>query len=369
MRSLAVLLRQLHRAGFPLLLTVGTVTGVAQARELYRDLVKAPRPGRRGLSVQAAPWDLPFAVRRFLRATQPLAGFSLKPSCGRTSLPMHGMRRAAVPGQCAAHGEIAARLPALGSRGLMRDTVRAFTGIAAQSEADRTRFVSLGALPEKVSVGGSLKAELELPPEIGKLGAAWRAQWAPRGPLWVAGSTHAGEEMICLVAQRRLLALAREQGSAPPLLALAPRHPGRFDEVARELAAAGFTFARSTQPRSPSMPAPEVLLIDEMGALLGWYAAADVAFVGGSLVPVGGHNLMEPAMLGKPVLAGPHDANAPEIAQRLRRAGGLIVVQGAGELAARLAELLGDPAVARARGAQASAGALPEELGSRARWN
>jgi 3-deoxy-D-manno-octulosonic-acid transferase len=102
-----------------------------------------------------------------------------------------------------------------------------------------------------------------------------------------------------------------------------------------------------------------------MGALLAWYAAADVAFVGGSLVPVGGHNLIEPAMLGKPVLAGPHDANAPEIARRLREAGGLILVQGAGDLAAELSALFSDPATARLRGSRANAGALPEELGSR----
>ncbi len=365
MRSLAVLLRQLHRAGFPLLLTVGTATGLGQARELYRDLTKAPRADRGGLSVQAAPWDLPCAVRRFLRANQPQIGIFVETELWPNLVA--GVRHAGVP-LCL----VSARLTEKSLLGylrwaprLMRDTVHAFAGIAAQSEADRARFVRLGASPGLVSIGGSLKAELELPPEIGKLGAVWRAQWAPRRPLWVAGSTHEGEEMICLVAQRRLLALAHERGSAPPLLALAPRYPQRFDQVARELSAAGFTFARSTQPSALPIAAPDVLLIDEMGALLGWYAAADVAFVGGSLVPVGGHNLIEPAMLAKPVLAGPYDTNAPEVAQRLRQAGGLIIVQGAGDMAARLAELFGDPAAARLRGAQASASALSEELGSR----
>lgn len=362
-RSLAILLRLLHRSGFALLLTVGTPTGLAHARKLYRDLAVPPRPDRRGLVLQAAPWDLPSAVRRFLRANQPNIGLFVETELWPNLLA--GARREQVP-----LGLASARLSERSLRGylkwaprLMGDTVRCFDGIVVQGEPDRERFVELGALPAAVLVGGSLKSEFTPPPEIDKLGAAWRAQWAPRRPLWVAGSTHAGEETICLAAQRRLLAVARERGTPPPLLALAPRHPQRFEEVARELAAAGFTFARSTQPATAL--APEVLLIDEMGALLGWYAAADAAFVGGSLVPVGGHNLLEPAMLGKPLLAGPHDGNAPEVARRLRDAGGLTVVSGAGDLSAELAQLFAEPMAARQRGSQASAGALPEQLGSR----
>jgi 3-deoxy-D-manno-octulosonic-acid transferase len=362
-RSLSVLLRLLHRSGFALLLTVGTPTGFTHARKLYRDLAIPPRPGRRGLVVQAAPWDLPCAVRRFLRANQPNIGLIIETELWPNLLA--GAQREQLP-----MGLASARLSERSLRRylkwaprLMGDTVRTFAGIVTQEEHDRDRFVQLGAPPDAVIVGGSLKSEFTPPPEIDKLGAAWRAQWAPRRPLWVAGSTHAGEETICLAAQRRLIAVARERGTQPPLLALAPRHPQRFDDVARELAAAGFIYARSTQPTP--LAAPEVLLIDEMGALLGWYAAADAAFVGGSLVPVGGHNLLEPAMLSKPVLAGPHDANAPEIARRLRDAGGLIVVTGAGDLAAELAQLFAEPMAARQRGSQASAGALPEQLGSR----
>jgi 3-deoxy-D-manno-octulosonic-acid transferase len=364
-RSLAILLRLLHRAGFALLLTVGTPTGLAHARKLYRDLAAPPRPGRCGLTLLAAPWDLPGAVRRFLRANQPNIGVFVETELWPNLLA--AARSDQVP-----LGLVSARLSARSlhrylrwAPGLMRDTVRAFAGIAAQGDEDRERFLRLGALPDTVVVGGSLKSEFTLPPEVDKLGAGWRAQWAARRPLWVAGSTHAGEETICFAAQRRLLTVAREHGAPAPLLALAPRHPQRFDEVARELAAAGFAFARSTQPAAQGSPPPDVLLIDEMGALLGWYAAADAAFVGGSLVPVGGHNLLEPAMLAKPVLAGPYDANAPEIARRLRDAGGLIVVNGAGELAAELALLFAEPAAARQRGSQASAGALPEQTGSR----
>jgi len=364
-RSLAVLLRALHRAGFALLLTVGTPAGLAQARQLYHELVVQRRAGQRGLSVLAAPWDLPGAARRFLRATQPNIGVIVETELWPNLV--NAAQRAGVP-----LGLVSARLSARSLHGylrwapaLMRDTVRAFTGISAQTATDRERFLRLGAVPERLQVGGSLKSELQLPPEMHKLAAAWRARWAPDRPLWIAGSTHAGEETICLAAQRSLLANARRRGGRPPLLALVPRHPQRFEEVARELAAAGFAFARSTEAPTSLPPIPDVLLVDEMGALLAWYAAGDVAFVGGSLVPVGGHNLLEPAMLAKPVLAGPHDANAPELARRLRDAGGLVIVEGPEDLTAELDTLLSDPYQARQRGARANAGALPEELGSR----
>jgi 3-deoxy-D-manno-octulosonic-acid transferase len=183
--------------------------------------------------------------------------------------------------------------------------------------------------------------------------------------VWIAGSTHAGEEAICIAAQRLLLDSARQRGGRQPLLVLVPRHSQRFGEVARELAASGLICARSTRSAEEPVAADlQVLLVDEMGALLAWYAAGDVAFVGGSLVPVGGHNLLEPAMLAKPVLAGPHDANAPEVARRLRDAGGLVVVANAAELAVQLEALFSNLQMARLTGARASAGAGPEVPGS-----
>jgi 3-deoxy-D-manno-octulosonic-acid transferase len=281
---------------------------------------------------------------------------------------LHAARRAGVP-----LGLVSARLSEKSlhaylrwAPGLMRETVRAIAAISAQTSVDRERFLQLGADPQAVSVGGSLKAELVVAPEIHKLAANWRRQWASGRPLWVAGSTHAGEELICLAAQRALLAGARQRGDRLPLLVLAPRHPQRFDEVARELAASGAVLARSSAHAAPVPAALEVLLVDEMGALLAWYAASDAAFVGGSLVEAGGHNLLEPAVLAKPVLAGPHVANAPDVARRLRAAGGLIVVEDAAGLARELDVLFTQPQLARLRGSRASAGAMSEELGSRA---
>src|SRR5690606_704632 len=115
--------------------------------------------------------------------------------------------------------------------------------------------------------------------------------WAAGRPLWVAGSTHPGEESVLLAAHRRLLDLVRSRAAAPPLLAFAPRHPERFAAVARDLSSAGWQAA-STSEATAAPATTEVVLVSQMGVLHEWYAAADVAFVGGSLVPVGGHNLL-----------------------------------------------------------------------------
>jgi 3-deoxy-D-manno-octulosonic-acid transferase len=146
---------------------------------------------------------------------------------------------------------------------------------------------------------------------------------------------------------------------------MAPRHPQRFDEVAALFVSAGLAFARTSASPEIAQQGFDALLVDEMGALLAWYAAGEVAFVGGSLVPIGGHNLLEPALLGKPVLAGPYDANAPEVARRLRGAGGLQVVEDAGELAAALEALFANPVAAMHRGACARDAAAPDQSGSR----
>jgi len=363
-RSLATLLRALHQAGHRLLLTVGTPTGVAHARLLYADLAAAPVAGHRALVVQAAPWDLPGAVRRFMRASDPCAGVFVETELWPNLL---GEACGAGVPLILVSARLSARSLARYLRwapALMRDAVRCFAAIAAQSEADRARLVRLGASPDAVSVGGSLKAELVLPAGLAGHAAALRAHWAAQRPLWIAGSTHAGEETICLAAQQRLLAEARRRGDVAPLLVLVPRHPRRCGEVAREIAAARLAHARTSQT-GVAVAGLEVLLADEMGTLLGWYAAGDAAFVGGSLVPVGGHNLLEPAVLGKPVLAGPHDANAPEVAVRLRDAGALNIVHGADELAAALAELFARPERAHRLGALAEAAATPEHSASR----
>ena len=212
-------------------------------------------------------------------------------------------------------------------------------------------------------VTGNLKFDFELPPDIAARGAALRREFAPTRALWVAGSTHGGgEEQALIDTVRRLRELA-----PGTLLVMAPRHPQRFAEAAQTLTQSGVRFVR----RSQGAPAAdtEVLLLDSLGELLDFYAAADVAFVGGSLVPVGGHNLLEPAALGVPVLTGPHNFNSAEVARLLLERGAAEVVHNPAELAARLSVLFAD-ANARARlGAagrdcvDANRGALEKLLG------
>jgi 3-deoxy-D-manno-octulosonic-acid transferase len=355
-RSLAVLVGELHRQGHAVLLTVATPAGLAQARAMY---------GRSGCRVEPAPWDLPGATRRFMRAARPRAGLIVE-----TELWPNLVRAARLQG--VPLGLVSARLSQRSldrylrwAPSLMRATIEGFGGICAQSDADRGRFVQLGAPPARVTVSASMKAGLPVPAELDDQARRLRERWAANRPVWIAGSTHPGEEGICIAVQLQLLSRARARGAPLPLLVLAPRHPQRFDEVEAALVAAGLAFARTSAVQEFAQQGLDAVLVDEMGALLAWYAAGDVAFVGGSLVPIGGHNLLEPALLGKPVLAGPHDANAPEVARRLRGAGGLQVVEDAAELAEALEALFANPAAAAHRGACARDAAAPDQSGSR----
>jgi 3-deoxy-D-manno-octulosonic-acid transferase len=342
-RALAVLVRALHADSLPLLVTVGTPVGLARARELFADLP--------AVTVQAAPWDLPGAAQRFMRAMRPSGAVfietelwpNLISACRQAGVPLTLVSARLSPRSLHRYQQLAA--------GMMRDAVRAFGSIAAQSPIDRDRFIALGADPARVTVCGNLKFDLQLPAGIHAQGAHLRSRWAAGRSMWVAGSTHAEEEAICVDAHRALLTHMRRAGQPPPLLVLAPRRPERFAAVARWLAATDLKSARSSTDADENA---DVLLLDVMGELLRWYAAGDVAYVGGSLVPIGGHNLLEPAALGKPVIAGPHCFNSPDPVALLSAAGALTTVENAPQLTRALEELLGDTALAHARGARAA---------------
>jgi 3-deoxy-D-manno-octulosonic-acid transferase len=347
-RALSVLVRALRAQEWPLLVTVGTPVGLARAREIFADLRDTPGAA---LTLQAAPWDLPGAARRFLEASRPRGAVfvetelwpNLVHAAGCAGLPLVLVSARLSQRSLSRYLRFATRL--------MRDTARAFNAIGAQTEMDRSRFIALGADPARVTVIGNLKFDMTVDAAIGARGTRLRGQWAQDRPVWVAGSTHPGEEAECIAAHVELLRRAAAAGYEPPLLALAPRRPERFEAVAQWLVAQGMQVARS----STGIPSSaQVVLIDEMGLLMDWYAAADVAFVGGSLVPLGGHNLLEPAGLGRPVLAGPHQFNAPEVAQKLLEAGGLKIVADSRELAAALHELLEHASLARERGGHAA---------------
>jgi len=316
--------------GLPLTVTTFTPTGAARARALFGNLAQ----------VRYVPYDLPGAVRRFFRRVQPRLAVifetelwpNLYRECGRQRIPL-------VLASARMSARSAGRYQRLGA--LFRDTLARTAVVAAQGSGDAERFRALGADPASTHVTGNIKFDFELPEGLAARGARLRARYAAGRPLWVAGSTHGGiEEQAVLAAQQRVR--TTHPGT---LLVLAPRHPPRFDEVAEALRAAGIGFVRrSTGAETGSDANCAVLLLDSLGELLDFYAAADVAFVGGSLAPIGGHNLLEPAALGVPILTGPDNSNGAEIARLLIARGAAEVVHDATQLGSRVSELLGDPA-------------------------
>jgi 3-deoxy-D-manno-octulosonic-acid transferase len=347
LRALSALLQVMDDVALPRLVTVGTPTALARAREIFA--------GDARVSVQAACWDLPGAVRRFLDAAKPCGAVFVETELWPNLIAAAQARAIPLVLVSARLSERSMRGYARWAPGLMRAAVRAFAAIGAQGATDRARFLELGADPARVTVTGNLKFDLQQDGRLEQRGMALRARWAPQRPLWVAGSTHPGEEAVLLAAQRRLLEAARARGTPAPLLAFAPRHPERFAAVARWLAAQDTAAASTVGAGLVAAVKADVLLINQMGVLQDWYAAADVTFVGGSLVPVGGHNLLEAAALAKPVLTGPEVFNAPDVAEQLTSAGGARRVGDAAGLVAALTEWFEDPGAATLAGANAAA--------------
>jgi 3-deoxy-D-manno-octulosonic-acid transferase len=227
--------------------------------------------------------------------------------------------------------------------------------IGAQTAADAARFRALGAAPSRVHVTGNVKFDIDIDPATRATSQRLRALLAGADrPVWIAGSTHPGEEESVLDAHAAVTARHPDA-----LLILVPRHPQRFDAVAALLARRGVAHVRrsTVAGASPGNAAgaaahAAVLLVDTTGELLMFYGCADAAFVGGSLVPIGGHNLLEPAALGVPVLTGPSDFNAREVAALLLGEGAAHRVADAQELGATLLTWLADPALRREMGAR-----------------
>jgi len=217
-------------------------------------------------------------------------------------------------------------------------------GVGARSEADAARFCELGVPPTSIRVTGNVKYDLPVP-ATDRSAARHELGIPADRPVLVAGSTRAGEETILLGGWRRARPIVPDL-----LLVLAPRHPERFGDVERMLGASGVRAKRwSARDASPG-PRTEVLLLDTLGMLGTAYVAGDVAFVGGTLVPIGGHNLLEPAAAGLPVLFGPHTENVDDSAAELLGARGAVRVLGAEDLAATVVRLVTDSSVAREMG-------------------
>jgi 3-deoxy-D-manno-octulosonic-acid transferase len=308
-------------------MTTATPTGAQRVRELFKTDV----------SHAFLPYDTPDAVGRFLDRVRPSIAIVLE-----TEVWPHLYRG------CARRGIrivlASARLSTRSAKRLrwaaplFRSLLSADIAIAAQTQDDAARFMELGAVPERVLVSGNIKFDLQIGAEVAAHGQQLRqAQFASRF-VWTAGSTHPVEEQMVLDAH---LQLCQRDPSA--LLIVAPRHPQRFAAVRDWLAAQQVKFATRSAGDAVS-DAHRVLLVDTMGELQLFYAAADVAFVGGTLVPIGGHNLLEPAALALPVLMGPHNFNAPDIARLLVDAGAARLVESAPQLAAAIRALADDGA-------------------------
>jgi 3-deoxy-D-manno-octulosonic-acid transferase len=316
----------------PLLVTTTTLTGSRQVREALGEQVQHIY----------APYDLPGVVRRFLQQTQPQLAIIME-----TELWPNVLRQCAEAGIPVLVAN--ARLSERSARGYARirrltaSMLQDITLIAAQTEADAERFRTLGA--PRVEVTGNLKYDLKVPDTLLEQGRRLRReQFGEHRPVWIAASTHADED------EQILQAFARVHTGWPDLLlVLTPRHPERFDRVAALCRQQGFNVVRRSE-QQPCTLNTAVFLGDSMGELLLFYAAADLAFVGGSLVPTGGHNVLEPALLGLPVLFGPHMFNFTEAGEHLLEATAAWEVMDAQELAVTVDWLLAEPQKSRDAG-------------------
>ena len=310
----------------PLLVTTTTPTGSEQVKALFGESVLHTY----------LPYDLPGPVKRFLDGAQPRLALIMETELWPNLF--HGCASRKIPIIIAN-----ARLSARSLRGyrrvssLIRETLRSIHLVAAQGEQDAERFRQLGMEADRIRVTGSMKFDQPLPEGLQKHAGELRRRLGEKRMLWIAASTHQGEEEQILDALRQV---RREHPDC--LLMLVPRHPERFGRVAELCSRAGFRVVRRSSGR-PCDQDVDIFLGDTMGELMLFYAASDVAFVGGSLVPTGGHNMLEPAALGKPVIAGPHLFNFTEIAAAMERAGALCRVADGAELAEVTSRLLSSP--------------------------
>lgn len=351
-----------HYPNLPLLITTMTPTGSAQVRAIWGD-------DSADFAHVYAPYDFPQAVRRFLAHWQPRALVIMETELWPNTLVQ--ARARGIPVMLAN-----ARLSARSARGYERagrlgaELMRQLSVVAAQDEATAERFCVLGVPSSQVVCTGSVKFDLEVPSSLADDAARWRVAWSlHQRPVWVAASTHAGEDEIVLAAHRQVLQVHPEA-----LLILVPRHPERFDGVAKLISSQGFSAVRRSS-HEPVTANTQVLLADSMGELLLWLAMSRVALIGGSLLaPGGGHNTLEPLAVGVPTLTGPHFTNFQSINESLLAAGALSVVSGAESLArAVLARFIDADLVAaeRAAGAavmRANQGAVARQLQLLAPW-
>jgi len=309
-------------------LTHMTPTGRAVGRSIVASL-----PGR--VVQRYLPYDLPLAVGRFLREVRPSLGVVMETEIWPNLL--HAARRAGVP-LLLANARLSEKSAARGRRfaALFEPAAANIDRVAAQSEADRTRIARWYAGP--IDVTGNLKFDLEVNQALVAAGRALRVAWGER-PVWLCASTRDGEEALLLAAWAR----RRGKSESDPNLLIVPRHPQRFDEVARLIEAKGMACVRRSHgPWPADVPPGTVLLGDTMGEMALYYALADVALIGGSLLDFGAQNLIEACAVGTPVVLGPSTFNFAQVAADAVAGGAAVQVRDADAALATMEELCGN---------------------------
>ena len=313
--------------GTPFVITTVTPTGSERVRRVW---------GERVFNVYL-PYDLPASIRRFLARVRPRVAVVMETEiwpnlffeCEARGIPVIVANGRLSEKSLRGYGPI---------RPLARSALASARYVAAQSITDAARLHDLGADPDRLGVVGNLKYDMAVPPQLHEEAQALRAGWGAQRPVWIAASTHDGEEMPVLKAHAEVL-----RRFPDALLLLAPRHPERFKPVV--LACRSFGFATRTRCEDGSAQADtQCFVVDTLGELLRFYATADVAFVGGSLVPIGGHNVLEPAALSVPVIVGPKTFNFADITASLIDTGAVLQIDDGEELGALVTRLFADPA-------------------------
>ncbi len=321
-----------------ILLTNMTPTGAEQVRKLFGEAVEQ----------RFCPWDIPLALKAFLRRTRPELCIVVETELWPNLVDQ--CARAGVPVLLAN-----ARLSARSARGYAKFSaltvpmLQQLSLVAAQGQADADRFIALGMPTARVEVTGSIKFDLQPDSAQVQAGQQLRTQLGPNRPVLIGASTHAGEDEILLHAWQQLSLKVPELA-----LILVPRHPERFDQVAVLCRSFSQHLVRRSAGQVPDSET-QILLGDTMGELMLFYASSDMAVVGGSFSGTGGHNPLEPAALGLPVVMGPDCFNFQAITDALADAGGLSKVESADALTPCLESLLADEPQRKAQGQKAAA--------------
>jgi 3-deoxy-D-manno-octulosonic-acid transferase len=329
----------------PFVITTVTPTGSERVRRVYGDRV---------FNVYL-PYDLPASIRRFLKRVRPRVSVVMETEiwpnlfleCAARDIPVILANARLSEKSFRGYGPV---------RPLAKQAVASVRYIAAQSVTDAGRLRELGAEPDRLGVVGNLKYDMSVPSDLAEQAHAMRQTWGAQRPVWIAASTHEGEELPVLKAHTEVL---RQFPDA--LLLIAPRHPERFKPVALACRNFGFVTRTRSEDGTASIDT-QCFVVDTLGELLRFYATTDVAFVGGSLVPIGGHNILEPAALAVPVVVGPKTFNFADITASLLDSGAAVQIDDGEALGSVVIKFLADPEL-RSRTGRAAKKAFEREQG------